>query len=84
MLNAPLGIGHGLQDALERELIDRREESRNPQTDQLQKTLSRSSNMSSRELIIFSLTPGEYIDIYLILWIISTIKEKEVPTLHLS
>ena len=80
MLNASLGIGHGLQDSLERERND--EESRNPQNDQLQKSLSRLSNMPTREIIYFSLNSGEYIAIYLILWIILTIKEKEVQTLH--
>ena len=84
MLNAPLGIGHGLQDALERELNDPREESGNPQNDQLQKTLSKLPNMSNERLNQFSLTSGEYIAIYLILWIISTMKEKEVPTLHIN
>ena len=57
-LNIQLGIGHGLQDALERELVNRREESENPESDQLQKTLSRTSRMSTRELIRFSLTSG--------------------------
>ena len=80
-MNASLGIGHGLQDSLERNRNDRHEESRNPQNDQLQMSLSRLSNIS-REIIHFSLNSGEYITIYLILWIILTIKEKEVPILQ--
>ena len=82
LLITPLEVGFGLQDALEREVNDPRSKSWNHQNGQLQKTFRKSPSMSSRELNVFSLTSGKYNAIYLILWIISTIREKEVPTLQ--
>ena len=76
LLNASLGVDHGIQGGPEREQRLRPQ----PWIAQLQKKLEKSLDMSSREIIYFSLTSGEYS--YLKLWISSSIEEKEVETLH--
>ena len=77
-----LEVGHDQECFSGRVTNDTREESWNLQIGQLQKTIQITPSMSIESLSKFSLTSGEYISIYLIPWIISTTKEKEVPTLQ--
>ena len=79
-----LEVGHDQKCFSGRVTNDTRVESWNLQTGQLQKTIQITPNMSIESLTKFSLTSGEYISIYLIPWIISSTKEKEVPTLQLQ
>ena len=76
-LNGQLGVDHGIQGGLEREHRLRTQR----WIVQLQKNQRNSSNMSNRGIMSILFTSGEYIRIYLILWIIS-IKEKEVAILQ--
>ena len=77
--NGQLGVDHEVQGGLGRE--------HGPRTQhwilQLQKNLENSSIMSNRGIMNILYTSGECIRNYLILWIIS-IKEKEVPPLHVD
>ena len=77
-----LGLGHGETGFLGRDTNDPLMESWILQIGQLQKKINITPNMSIESLTSFSLTSGEYITIYLKPWIISTTKEKEVPTLQ--